>query len=153
MKIAVYAIATTEKECYGHGEYADEVAIRQQNSYGSGQAFFHPLFLSIEKAKEYVISLGPLWEYCVVTLELDINSASIDIDATEIIEDETKNKWKAAIMDYLVCTFLLNDENKNDPKRALRDIVGREVQLALDPAVSEKANKLLEMRPEDYKNS
>lgn len=67
-----------------------------------------------------------------------------------IIEDETKNPWKAAVIDYLVCAFLLNEENSKDPKKALHDIVSWETQLALDPRVSERAHKLLQMRPEDY---
>lgn len=68
------------------------------------------------------------------------------------VEDESKNPWKAAVIDYLVCAFLLNDENSRDPKRALHDIVSWETQLALDPFVSERAHKLLQMRPEDYKD-
>lgn len=68
------------------------------------------------------------------------------------VEDENKNPWKAAVIDYLVCAFLLNKENSKDPRQALRDIVFWETQLALDPLVSERANKLLQMRPEDYKD-
>lgn len=69
-----------------------------------------------------------------------------------IVEDESKNPWKAAIIDYLVCSFLLNEENSKDPRQALHDIVSWEIRLALDPLVSERANKLLQMRPEDYKD-
>lgn len=68
------------------------------------------------------------------------------------VEDESKNPWKAAVIDYLICRFLLNEENSKDPRQALHDIVSWEIQLALDPLVSERANKLLQMRPEDYKD-
>jgi hypothetical protein len=66
------------------------------------------------------------------------------------IEDETKNPWKAAVIEHLVCCFLLNEENSKDPKKALHDILSWETQLALDPLISERARKLLQMRPEDY---
>lgn len=54
-------------------------------------------------------------------------------------EDERANRWKAAVIDWLVCSFLLNEENASDPQRALRDIVEWEVSVAMDPAVSSVA--------------
>jgi hypothetical protein len=153
MKIAIYAIAVERRECYGHGEYGNLLSIEQQGAYGPGPAFFHPVFLSKKKAEDYCNLLDSFKKARIIALELEIDSALIDIDITEIIEDESKNKWKAAVIDYLVCRFLLNKENEGDPRRAIHDIIGWEVQAALDPSVSEGARKLLEMRPEDYKNS
>lgn len=68
------------------------------------------------------------------------------------VEDKSKNPWKAAVIDHLVCSFLLNEENSKDPKKALHDIVSWEAQLALDPRVSKHAYKLLQTNPEDYPN-
>ena len=69
------------------------------------------------------------------------------------VEDESKNPWKAAVIDYLVCAFLLNEKNSKDPKRALCDIIDWEVNLALDPLVSERASKLLHMDPSKYNSA
>jgi hypothetical protein len=68
------------------------------------------------------------------------------------IENESKNPWKAAVIDYLVCAFLLNKENSKNPKQALHDIVSWEVELALDPRVSQRAYRLLQSTPEEYQN-
>ena len=69
------------------------------------------------------------------------------------VEDESRNPWKAEVIDYLVCAFLLNEKNSKDPKRALCDIIDWEVNLALDPLVSERASKLLHMDPSKYNST
>lgn len=150
MKIAIYAIAIERKECYGHGDYGNILSIEQQGAYGSGPAFFHPVFLSKRKAEDYCRSLNSFEETRIVPLELEADSASMDVDITEIIENESKNRWKAAVMDYLVCTFTLNEKNAKDPEQAIHDIISWEVGIALDPLVSERARKLLEMNSSDY---
>lgn len=68
------------------------------------------------------------------------------------VEDESKNSWKAAVIDRLVCMSALNEENSWDPKRALHDIISWEIELALDPRVSERAYRLLQSKPQDYCN-
>ena len=50
--------------------------------------------------------------------------------------EEAANPWKDALIDALVCAFLLNEENQSDPRRALHDLISWEVQLARDPLIS-----------------
>lgn len=64
------------------------------------------------------------------------------------VEDESKNPWKAAVIDHLVCSFLLNEENSRDPKKALSDIIEWEAAQALDPLISERAWQLLQAQVE-----
>jgi len=47
-----------------------------------------------------------------------------------------ENPWHAALDDALVCRFLLNEKNVNDPKQALNDIINWEIMVSQDPAVN-----------------
>jgi hypothetical protein len=90
MKITVYALAVERRECYGHGDYGDLLRIEQQGAYGSGPAFFHPLFLSEEKANAYLDSLGDtiFEEFRVVTLELEASTDDFGLSVSEMAECE-----------------------------------------------------------------
>jgi hypothetical protein len=55
------------------------------------------------------------------------------------LENKSGNPWRAVIDDALVCRFLLNKENENDPKKALNEIINWEVQVSKDPRVSSDA--------------
>jgi hypothetical protein len=55
------------------------------------------------------------------------------------LESKSGNPWRAVIDDALVCRFLLNKENENDPKRALNEIIAWEVAVSKDPRVSSDA--------------
>jgi hypothetical protein len=46
------------------------------------------------------------------------------------------NPWHAVLDDALVCRFLLNEKNENDPKQALNDIIAWETMVSQDPAVN-----------------
>lgn len=54
---------------------------------------------------------------------------------------EPVNPWKEAVVDALVCDFLLNETNKDDPRRAIRDIVNWNLELGRDmqPPLSDAA--------------
>jgi hypothetical protein len=52
------------------------------------------------------------------------------------VPEEAANPWKDALIDALVCAFLLNEENQSDPRRALHDLISWEVQLARDPLIN-----------------
>lgn len=76
-KIVIWGIASKSTECYGHGEYIEELSIRQENTYGPREAFFHPFFLSKERAEAYQNSMKLSAITCVVPLELEIDYSTI----------------------------------------------------------------------------
>lgn len=59
---------------------------------------------------------------------------------TALVEPESPgNPWHEILDDALVCRFILNEKNENDPRQALNDIIEWEVQCATDPRVSSRA--------------
>lgn len=58
------------------------------------------------------------------------------VPVAQPVPEEAANPWKDALIDALVCAFLLNEENQSDPRRALHDLISWEVQLARDPLIS-----------------
>lgn len=58
---------------------------------------------------------------------------------SSVVESEQINPWKGELIDALVCCHILEEEHYSDPKKALWDLVDWEVQLAVDPRVSNKA--------------
>lgn len=60
----------------------------------------------------------------------------------EIVNDESLNPWKAALIDALIVSCIYRKEHESDPKRALMELIDWETQIALDPAVSGDAVKL-----------
>ncbi len=55
-----------------------------------------------------------------------------------------RNEWREAVHDELVTTWTLSAENKDDPRKALQDIINWHVRVSLDPAVSSDAKALIE---------
>ena len=55
-----------------------------------------------------------------------------------------RNEWREAVHDELVTTWTLSAENKDDPRKALQDIINWHVRVSLDPAVSSDAQALIE---------
>ena len=55
-----------------------------------------------------------------------------------------RNEWREAVHDELVTTWTLSAENKDDPRKALQDIINWHVRVSLDPAVSSDAQALVE---------
>jgi hypothetical protein len=55
------------------------------------------------------------------------------------------NPWKDAIIDAHVVNFSYRKEHEDNPKKALSDLIGYEVELALDPKISESAQKLIDL--------
>jgi hypothetical protein len=87
-KITIWGIARKTTECYGHGEYVEELSIRQENAYGIEQAFFHPFFLYKERAEAYRSSIGLDGTTCIVPLELEIDSVVTDSAAAMSAQHE-----------------------------------------------------------------
>lgn len=52
----LYCIATKVSQTYGHGDSGDELMIRRQGGYGSGE--FPPLFPLRGQAEEYLEGMG-----------------------------------------------------------------------------------------------
>jgi hypothetical protein len=50
----VYAIGSRQRECHGHGEYSDELAIRQCVTSNWPACDFAPLFASEEAARKWI---------------------------------------------------------------------------------------------------
>ena len=55
-----------------------------------------------------------------------------------------RDEWREAVYDELVTTWTFSAENKDDPRKALQDIINWHVRVALDPAVSSDAQALIE---------
>jgi hypothetical protein len=53
-------------------------------------------------------------------------------------------KWKEAVIDESMVIWSYRKEHESDPRLALHESICAEINLALDPAVSERAHKLLE---------
>ena len=50
-----------------------------------------------------------------------------------------QNPWKEAVLDALVINFILTEEHKTNPRKALQDLINWEVTLALDPQISNRS--------------
>ena len=64
----IFTIATKTRECYGHGDYGEELRICKAGAYGSGG--FPPAFATVSEATEYLNSLEWNHDKSVVSLEL-----------------------------------------------------------------------------------
>lgn len=53
-----------------------------------------------------------------------------------------RDEWKGAVIDELMVCHAYHAEHDNNPRKALKDAIHWNVQIALDPAVSEDAQKL-----------
>jgi hypothetical protein len=67
-KKKVYTIATLKRECFGHGDYCNELKICQKGPYGTGP--FPPVFLNRQLAQDYLDSLRWNHDKQIVELEL-----------------------------------------------------------------------------------
>lgn len=54
-----------------------------------------------------------------------------------VIED--LRPWRDAVIDAMVVDWVLSAENKDDPRRAINDLICWNIKVALDPAVSKEA--------------
>lgn len=58
-------------------------------------------------------------------------------------------EWKNAVIDHLVCAHVYNSAHEDDPRMALHDAMSWEVQVALDPLVSLRAQELIDREREE----
>lgn len=75
----MYGIARKQRECHGHGDFSDELAIRRQYTGIPGQPYaeeFPPLFLTEKealdwiKAQRYIFELEPVKLKLMLTAEV-----------------------------------------------------------------------------------
>lgn len=52
--------------------------------------------------------------------------------------------WKNTVLDELVCCHIYSGEHEDNPRKALQDVISWNVQIALDPQVSEDAQALID---------
>lgn len=64
----VFAIAKEYNECYGHGIFINELKISQKDPY-SNDFSWHPLFLSMKDANEYILENNIIE---LIVVELDV---------------------------------------------------------------------------------
>lgn len=61
-------------------------------------------------------------------------------DARNIL---ARDEWKEAVIDELVVSEILTKEHESNPRKAVADAIHWNIQVALDPAVSSDAQKLV----------
>lgn len=64
--------------------------------------------------------------------------------AISAMSNDTSDEWKNEIIEELVCAHIYQSIHKIDPKKALIDVINWNVDVALDPAVSADAKKLID---------
>lgn len=64
--------------------------------------------------------------------------------ATSAMSNDTSDEWKNVIIEELVCSYIYQSIHEIDPKKALTDVINWNVEVALDPAVSADAKKLVD---------
>ena len=81
---------------------------------------------------------------------IDANQSGFDslvhfaaLVAAAALTKTTPDAWQEAVQDRLVVVHGLTDENANDPRKAIADLIRAETQIALDPAVSSDAHALI----------
>lgn len=53
--------------------------------------------------------------------------------------------WREAVIDELVVCHIYNKQHESDPRKAIKDIINWNVQVALDPQVSSDAQALIDL--------
>lgn len=64
--------------------------------------------------------------------------------AISAMSNDTSDEWKNEIIEELVCAHIYQSIHEIDPKKALTDVINWNVEVALDPAVSADAKKLVD---------
>lgn len=54
------------------------------------------------------------------------------------------NKWRSAVIEALVASCIYKAKHDHDPERALAELVQFEIECALDPVISKKADDLVQ---------
>lgn len=62
----------------------------------------------------------------------------------QVMSQDTPNPWKEVLIEALVVSHIYRPEHEDDPTTALRELLGWETFVALDPQVSSDAQKLID---------
>ncbi len=82
--------------------------------------------------------------YWVPTQNPDFYRSRPNYEVRPLYTIPPSDEWGETVHDELVATWTLSSENKDDPRKALQDIINWHVRVALDPAVSSDAQALIE---------
>jgi hypothetical protein len=58
-------------------------------------------------------------------------------------EEMNANPWMAEIIDGLVINWALEEGHYSNPRKAVQDLIAVEVEMALDPKISARAQELI----------
>lgn len=61
--------------------------------------------------------------------------------------EKSECSWKEEVLEALLQCGAYCDELESDPKAAVKALIAQEVDMALDPLISERAMKLLSTNP------
>ena len=61
--------------------------------------------------------------------------------------EKSECSWKEEVLEALLQCGAYRDELESDPKAAIKALIEQEVDMALDPLISERARKLLSTDP------
>lgn len=81
------------------------------------------------------------WKHLAAELETYL-AVERERIAAKAIDDERQNPWKQAIIEALIVDCILSKKHESDPQKAIADLIGWSIKLALDPTVSSDAAKL-----------
>ncbi|WP_418131454.1 hypothetical protein [Variovorax sp. 278MFTsu5.1] len=62
-----------------------------------------------------------------------------------------ENPWKMAVTAAMICAHILRREHETDPEKALAELLAWEIDVALDPAVSSRAEALVQRGRDETK--
>ena len=82
-------------------------------------------------------------------LKAEMQSGFLDVhlgsDLMEFLQGE--QLWKDEVLERLLQCGAYRNELESDPKAAVQALIKQEVDMALDPAISERARRLLHANP------
>lgn len=78
----------------------------------------------------------------VLRFQLKGMARAVDTDYEQLYRETMQ--WKEAVISELVICHILNESHGADPRKALKDAIDWNVQIALDPQVSSDAQDLIE---------
>lgn len=73
----------------------------------------------------------------------DLESPAKNKTMTDVEISKEALRWKAEVIDKLIINWAYRREHENNPRLAVADLIQQEVRQALDPLISEEAQKLI----------
>jgi len=83
------------------------------------------------------------WPLIDEALSRPADYSALNEALAKAIADEKQNPWKAAVIDELVVCHIYTAEHDNNPRKAIKDAIQWNCEVALDPRVSSAMNEAL----------